>query len=55
MCCLLCLISLIEMKQSAADQVDLWLTNTLMLPLTVMNVSLSQKLRGVMKVCSITS
>lgn len=43
------------MKQSAADQVDLWLTNTLMLPLTVMNVSLSQKLRGVMKVCSITS
>ncbi|XP_024914140.1 transmembrane protein 131-like isoform X4 [Cynoglossus semilaevis] len=42
--------SLIEMKQSAADQVDLWLTNTLMLPLTVMNVSLSQKLRGVMKV-----
>nr|XP_043883962.1 transmembrane protein 131-like isoform X2 [Solea senegalensis] len=42
--------SLFQMKQRDADQVDLWLTNTLTSPLTVTNVSLSQKLQGVMKV-----
>ncbi|XP_070772139.1 transmembrane protein 131-like [Enoplosus armatus] len=44
------LFSLFQVKQRDADQVDLWLTNSLLLPLTVMNVSLSQKLQGVMKV-----
>lgn len=41
---------LFQVKQRDADRVDLWLTNTLPLPLTVMNASLSQKLQGVMKV-----
>ncbi|XP_023273181.1 transmembrane protein 131-like [Seriola lalandi dorsalis] len=41
--------SLFHVKQRDADQVDLWLTNPLLLPLTVMNASLSQKLQGVMK------
>lgn len=34
---------------------DLWLTNSFLLPLTVMNASLSQKLQGVMKVCTTAS
>ncbi|XP_038568921.1 transmembrane protein 131-like isoform X3 [Micropterus salmoides] len=44
------LFSLVQVKQRNADQVDLWLTNSFLLPLTVMNVSLSEKLQGVMKV-----
>ncbi|XP_070683632.1 transmembrane protein 131-like isoform X2 [Pempheris klunzingeri] len=44
------LFSLLQVKQSSADQVDLWLTNSLLFPLTVINASLSQKLQGVMKV-----
>ncbi|XP_062244055.1 transmembrane protein 131-like isoform X2 [Platichthys flesus] len=42
--------SLFQVKQRDADLVDVWMTNTLMLPLTVMKASLSQKLHGVMKV-----
>ncbi|XP_019956839.2 transmembrane protein 131-like isoform X2 [Paralichthys olivaceus] len=41
---------LFQVKQRDADWVDVWMTNTLLLPLTVMNASLSQKLQGVMKV-----
>ncbi|XP_030273959.1 transmembrane protein 131-like isoform X1 [Sparus aurata] len=44
------LFSLFQVKQGGADEVDLWLTNPLLLPLTVTNASLSQKLQGVMKV-----
>ncbi|XP_070834113.1 transmembrane protein 131-like isoform X1 [Chaetodon trifascialis] len=44
------LFSLFQVKQRDADKVDLWLTHSLLLPLTVMNASLSQKLQGVMKV-----
>lgn len=46
------LFSLFQVKQRDADKVDLWLTNSFLLPLTVMNASLSQKLQGVMKVCT---
>nr|XP_046273914.1 transmembrane protein 131-like isoform X2 [Scatophagus argus] len=42
--------SLFQVKQSDADKLDLWLTNSLLLPLTVTKASLSQKLQGVMKV-----
>ncbi|KAI3352497.1 hypothetical protein L3Q82_005447 [Scortum barcoo] len=49
------LFSLFQVKQRDADQVDLWLTNSLLLPLTVTNVSLSQKLQGVMKVMNFSS
>lgn len=42
--------SLFQIKQSDADKVDLWLTNSFLLPLTVMNVSLPQRLQGLMKV-----
>lgn len=42
--------SLFQIKQRDADKVDLWLTNTFLLPLTVMNVSLPQRLQGLMKV-----
>uniref|UniRef100_A0A8C3A7X8 Transmembrane 131 like n=1 Tax=Cyclopterus lumpus TaxID=8103 RepID=A0A8C3A7X8_CYCLU len=44
------LFSLVQVKQRDVDQVDLWLTNSLFLPVTVMNVSLSQNLQGLMKV-----
>ncbi|XP_029005827.1 transmembrane protein 131-like isoform X2 [Betta splendens] len=44
------LSNLVQMKQREGNQVDLWLTNSLHLPLTVFNVSLPQKLQGVMKV-----
>ncbi|XP_042280375.1 transmembrane protein 131-like isoform X2 [Thunnus maccoyii] len=44
------LFSLFQVKQRDADQVDLWLTNPFLLPLTVKNASLSQKMQGVMKV-----
>ncbi|XP_074549951.1 transmembrane protein 131-like isoform X2 [Halichoeres trimaculatus] len=43
------LFSLVQLKQRDPDQVELWLTNSL-LPFAVLNVSLSQKLQGVMKV-----
>ncbi|XP_060912178.1 transmembrane protein 131-like isoform X1 [Labrus mixtus] len=43
------LSSMVQLKQRDAAQVDLWLTNSLSLPLTVLNVNLSQKLQGVMK------
>ncbi|CAB1460891.1 unnamed protein product [Pleuronectes platessa] len=42
--------SLFQVTQREADLVDVWMTNTLLLPLTVMKASLSQKLHGVMKV-----
>lgn len=42
--------SLFQIKQSDADKVDLWLTNSFLLPLTVMNVSLPPRLQGLMKV-----
>ncbi|XP_026215381.1 transmembrane protein 131-like isoform X2 [Anabas testudineus] len=42
--------SLFQVKQKEANQVHLWLTNSLVLPITVFNVSLPQKLQGVMKV-----
>lgn len=42
--------SLFQIKQRDADKVDLWLTNTFLLPLTVMSVSLPQRLQGLMKV-----
>nr|XP_020469976.1 transmembrane protein 131-like [Monopterus albus] len=44
------LFSLFQVKQRDANQVDLWLTNPTLLPLTVFNASLSHKLQGVMKV-----
>eukprot|EP00064_Thunnus_orientalis_P009864 superscaffoldBa00001278_g9890 len=44
------LFSLFQVKQRDTDQVDLWLTNPFLLPLTVKNASLSQKMQGVMKV-----
>ncbi|XP_031718899.1 transmembrane protein 131-like isoform X3 [Anarrhichthys ocellatus] len=47
--------SLFQVKQRDAEQVDLWLTNSLLLPVTVMNVSLSQNLRGVMKVMNFSA
>ncbi|XP_026158393.1 transmembrane protein 131-like isoform X2 [Mastacembelus armatus] len=49
------LFSMFQVKQSYAKQVDLWLTNPFVLPLTVLNVSLSQKLQGVMKVMNFSS
>ncbi|XP_035516079.1 transmembrane protein 131-like isoform X2 [Morone saxatilis] len=49
------LFRLFQVKQRGADHVDLWLTNSLLLPLTVMNASLSQKLQGVMKVVNFSS
>ncbi|XP_018558740.1 transmembrane protein 131-like [Lates calcarifer] len=42
--------SLFQVKQRDADQVDLWLTNPFLMPLSVTTASLSQKLQGVMKV-----
>ncbi|TNN52661.1 Transmembrane protein 131-like [Liparis tanakae] len=42
--------SLVHVKQRDADQVDLWLTNSLFLPVAVANVSLSHNLQGLMKV-----
>ncbi|XP_039657934.1 transmembrane protein 131-like isoform X2 [Perca fluviatilis] len=48
------LFSLFQVKQRAADQLDLWLTNSL-LPITVTNASLSQKLQGVMKVMNFSA
>ncbi|CAJ1052600.1 transmembrane protein 131-like isoform X2 [Xyrichtys novacula] len=48
------LSSLVQLKQRDPDQVDLWLTNSL-LPLTVLNVNLSQKLQGVMKVVNFSA
>lgn len=42
--------SLFHMKQRDADKVDLWLTNSFLLPLTVLNVSLPPRLQGAMKV-----
>ncbi|XP_034544455.1 transmembrane protein 131-like isoform X3 [Notolabrus celidotus] len=48
------LFSLVQLKQRDPDTVDLWLTNSL-LPLTVLNVSLSQKLQGVMKVVNFSA
>lgn len=44
------LYSLFHMKQRDADKVDLWLTNSFLLPLTVLNVSLPPRLQGAMKV-----
>lgn len=38
------------MKQRDADTVDLWLTNSFLLPITVRNASLSNNLQGVLKV-----
>ncbi|XP_029288734.1 LOW QUALITY PROTEIN: transmembrane protein 131-like [Cottoperca gobio] len=49
------LFSLFQMKQRRADQVELWLTNSLLLPLTVMKASLSQKVQGVMKVMNFSA
>lgn len=46
------LFSQFQVKQRDADTVDLWITNSLLLPFAVMNASLSQKLLGVMKVCT---
>ncbi|XP_032391772.1 transmembrane protein 131-like isoform X2 [Etheostoma spectabile] len=48
------LFSLFQVRQRDADQVDLWLTNSLM-PITVKNASLSQKLQGVMKVMNFSA
>lgn len=47
--------SLVHVKQTDADQVDLWLTNSLFLPVTVTNVSLSHNLQGLMKVGIVAS
>ncbi|XP_019130464.2 transmembrane protein 131-like isoform X3 [Larimichthys crocea] len=44
------LFNLFQVKQRDADKVDLWLTNSHLLPFAVMNATLSQKLQGVMKV-----
>uniref|UniRef100_A0A669BMI4 Transmembrane 131 like n=1 Tax=Oreochromis niloticus TaxID=8128 RepID=A0A669BMI4_ORENI len=44
------LFSLFQMKQRAANQVDLWLSNPFPVPLIVLNASFSEKLQGVMKV-----
>ncbi|KAM9770093.1 transmembrane protein 131-like isoform 1-T1 [Menidia menidia] len=49
------LFSLFQVKQSNSNQVDLWFTNPLPLPLTVLNASLSEKLRGVVKVMNFIS
>ncbi|XP_047433847.1 transmembrane protein 131-like isoform X2 [Mugil cephalus] len=49
------LFSLFQVKQSNANQVDLWLTNPFPHPLTVLNASLSEKLQGVMKVMNFSS
>ncbi|XP_023149320.2 transmembrane protein 131-like isoform X3 [Amphiprion ocellaris] len=49
------LFSLFQVKQSDANQVDLWLTNPFPLPLTVFNASLSEKLQGVMKLMNFSS
>lgn len=42
--------SLFHIKQRDADKVDLWLTSSFLLPLTVLNVSLPPRLQGTMKV-----
>lgn len=39
-----------KLKQRDADTVDLWLTNSFLLPITVRNASLSPNLQGVLKV-----
>nr|XP_040042013.1 transmembrane protein 131-like isoform X1 [Gasterosteus aculeatus aculeatus] len=49
------LFSLFQVKQRDSEQVDLWLTSSLLLPVTVMNVSLSQNLQGVMKVMNFSA
>ncbi|KAM6940346.1 transmembrane protein 131-like [Xenentodon cancila] len=49
------LSSLFQVKQSNANQVDLWFTNPLPLPLTVLNASLSEKLQGAVKVLNFTN
>ncbi|XP_029949693.1 transmembrane protein 131-like isoform X2 [Salarias fasciatus] len=43
-------LSLFQIKQRDTNQVDLWFTNPSLLPFTVVNASLSEKLHGVMKV-----
>ncbi|XP_071770565.1 transmembrane protein 131-like [Centroberyx gerrardi] len=45
----------VRQRQRDTDQVELWLTNPLHLPLTVTNASLSQKLQGVLKVMNFSS
>ncbi|XP_067353753.1 transmembrane protein 131-like isoform X2 [Channa argus] len=45
---------LFTVKQRQADQVDLWMTNSLLLPLTIFNVSLSPNLQGVMEVMNVS-
>ncbi|XP_061769349.1 transmembrane protein 131-like isoform X3 [Nerophis ophidion] len=49
------LSSLFQVKQKTTEQVELWLTNPFVLPLTVTGASLSQKLHGVMKVVNFHS
>ncbi|KAM8878439.1 transmembrane protein 131-like isoform 2-T2 [Spinachia spinachia] len=49
------LFSLFQVKQRDSEQVDLWLTSSLLLPVTVMKVSLSQNLQGVMKVMNFSA
>ncbi|XP_037328273.2 transmembrane protein 131-like isoform X1 [Pungitius pungitius] len=49
------LFSLFQVKQRDSEQVDLWLTSSLLLPVTVMNVSLSPNLQGVMKVMNFSA
>lgn len=44
------LFSLLKVKQRDADTMDLWLTNSFLLPITVMNASLSHNLQGALKV-----
>ncbi|XP_068177838.1 transmembrane protein 131-like isoform X3 [Antennarius striatus] len=44
------LFHLFQVKQRDADTVDLWMTNSLLLPLTVTNVGLSRTLQRAMKV-----
>ncbi|XP_054634193.1 transmembrane protein 131-like isoform X3 [Dunckerocampus dactyliophorus] len=49
------LSSLFQVKQKTTQQVELWLTNPFVLPLTVTSARLSQKLHGVMKVVNFHS
>uniref|UniRef100_A0A3P9M970 Transmembrane 131 like n=1 Tax=Oryzias latipes TaxID=8090 RepID=A0A3P9M970_ORYLA len=44
------LFSLFQVKQKNANEVDVWFTNPLYVPLTVLNASLSEKLQGLVKV-----
>lgn len=43
-------LGLFKVKQRDADTVDVWLTNSFRLPITVRNASLSHNLQGVLKV-----